>query len=366
MNLLCFPDQPLVSVIIPAYNASKFIEKTIKSVINQTYQNWEMIVVDDGSHDETANIVLSFTAQDQRIRLLRQPNAGVAVARNLAINHSQGKFIAPIDADDIWYPGNLEKQVNCIMTGGEKVGLVYAWSVDINENDQLTGGYHVSNYEGKIYPILVYYDFLGNASATVIRRCCLDQVGVYNTKLREQEAQGCEDWDLYLRIAEHYEIRVVPEFLIGYRQMTNSMSRNYESMVKSYQLVLQNVQSHNPGIPKNIYNWSLSNFYIYLAYQSYNYGDYKISCYWLYQAWLLDPSMTTLRYEFYMINIKNILQLIFPKRNNQTDNQQTISNKENYNESFYLKKIHQSIKIGEFMPRRVYETIRIKWLYWQL
>jgi glycosyltransferase involved in cell wall biosynthesis len=99
-------NQPLVSVIIPAYNAENFIAKTLESVLSQTYQNIEVLVVDDGSTDTTAEIVKSFVQKDSRVSLLQQSNAGVAAARNLAIEKSKGEYIAPIDADDIWYPQN--------------------------------------------------------------------------------------------------------------------------------------------------------------------------------------------------------------------------------------------------------------------
>jgi glycosyltransferase involved in cell wall biosynthesis len=102
---------PLVSVIIPAYNAAKFIAETIESVLSQIYQNIEIVVVDDGSQDETSTIVRQFAARDRRVRLIQQANAGVAAARNCAIQNSQGEFIVPIDADDIWYPQKIDKQV---------------------------------------------------------------------------------------------------------------------------------------------------------------------------------------------------------------------------------------------------------------
>lgn len=106
---------PFVSVIIPAYNAEAFIGRTLESVLAQTYENIEVLVVDDGSRDRTAEIVASFAQKDSRVILLKQQNAGVAAARNLAIEKSRGEYIAPLDADDIWYPSKLDKQVQCIL-----------------------------------------------------------------------------------------------------------------------------------------------------------------------------------------------------------------------------------------------------------
>ena len=128
-------ESPLISVIVPAYNAEIFIRRTLDSILAQTYTNIEILVVDDGSQDRTAEIVESFVEKDSRVTLLKQKNAGVATARNLAIEKSRGEYIAPIDADDIWYPQKLEKQVQCMLEADQSIGLVYAWSVRIDEDD---------------------------------------------------------------------------------------------------------------------------------------------------------------------------------------------------------------------------------------
>jgi glycosyltransferase involved in cell wall biosynthesis len=108
---------PLVSVIIPAYNASVTIERTLRSVLAQTHGHLEIIVVDDGSIDDTAAIVERISREDPRIILLQQPNQGVATARNVSIDHARGEFIAPLDADDIWHPSKIEKQIAVIKGG---------------------------------------------------------------------------------------------------------------------------------------------------------------------------------------------------------------------------------------------------------
>ena len=117
-------NSPLVSVIVAAYNAETFIKQTLDSVLNQTYKNIEVLVVDDGSEDRTAEIVAAIVQNSQRVILLQQSNQGVASARNLAIQNSRGAYIAPIDADDIWYPQKLEKQMQCMLQAEPSVGLV--------------------------------------------------------------------------------------------------------------------------------------------------------------------------------------------------------------------------------------------------
>ncbi|MGL6284411.1 MAG: glycosyltransferase family 2 protein, partial [Microcoleaceae cyanobacterium] len=293
---------PLVSVIIPAYNAENFIARTLESVISQTYQNIEVLVINDGSQDQTVNIIESFAQKDSRIILLEQTNSGVAIARNLGITQAKGELIAPIDADDIWYAENLEKQVNCMIKADQSVGLVYAWSVDINENDQLTGGFHVAEYEGKVYLPLLYHNFIGNGSAVLIKKSCLEKIGGYNyEQLKDENSHGSEDWELYLRIAEYYEFAVVPEFLIGYRKSSLSTSYKDQSMDKFYQLVMQMSRQKYPEIPEKIYRWSGSNFYLYLAYQSVHAKKYVESLLWLKKSFSLDWQMLLLRHDVYIL-----------------------------------------------------------------
>lgn len=282
----------LVSVIIPAYNAEAFIDQTLNSVLKQTYQDFEIIVVDDGSRDRTAEIVESYARCDRRIRLLRQENSGVAAARNLAIQASNGEYISPIDADDVWYPEKLEKQVRCLEASDETVGLVYSWSVYLNEAGEMIGRYIADQdftaAEGNVFNGLLYFNFLDNASTALFRRSCIDRVGGYNCNLRAQNAQGCEDWDIYIRIAEQYSVRVVPEYLIGYRQYVGSMATNAPVMAKSYEVMMSEVQQRNPNIPDRIRRWSRSTFYNYLIGKSYVSGDYQNMFVWIVRCLSVD------------------------------------------------------------------------------
>lgn len=305
------PSLPLVSVIIPAHNAEQFIEQTLRSVISQTYSKIEIIVIDDGSTDRTAEIVKKIAQEDERLILAQQANAGVAAARNLGIKQSRGQFIAPIDADDLWHPQNLEKQVQCFLQSPRSVGVVYSWSVDIDEQNRLTGETHAATIEGKVFTTLLCHDFLGNASSSLIRRECLQQVGYYNSHLREQDAQGCEDWELYLKIAEQYEFKVVPEFLVGYRKPSRSMSRSYVTMANSHALMLQAAQQRHSEIPGFLYRLSASSFYIYLARQSYQHGSHQSTLFWLYQALQVDAITPCLRSELYLLSIKSVLSIAF-------------------------------------------------------
>ncbi len=348
-------NQPLISVIIPAYNAETFLAKTLESVLSQTYQNIEILVVDDGSTDKTAEIVKSFARKDNRISLLQQSNAGVAAARNLAIEKSRGEYIAPIDADDIWYPQNLEKQVKCLNSSAPSVGIVYSWSVDINEQDLLTGGFYNSTIEGEVYTALVYKYFIGNASSSLIRRICFEKIGGYNCKLKAENAQGCEDWELHLRIAENYQFKVVSEYLVGYRQITSSMSCNFAAMAKSQSLIMADVRKQHPEIPSSIYRWSSSNFYIYLAVKSNRSGNNRSTLSWLYRAFKEDLFMALLRHNLYLLSIESILKIIVlpPTQSGLKLKQTSQSSQETT-----LATIESRMKIHRILPSQIYERMR--------
>ncbi len=310
-----FSESPLVSVIIPAYNAEAFIARTLESVLAQSYSHLEVLVVDDGSRDRTAEIVQEFVERDRRVTLIRQENAGVAMARNHAIDRAQGALIAPVDADDIWYPQKLEKQVACLQAKGPEVGLVYSCSVLIDEDDRILGRYSRRKKfkpEGPVLSSLICSNFLDNASSPLIRRECFDQLGGYDPTLKAQKAQGCEDWDLYLRIAEHYHFAVVPEYLIGYRQFIGSMATNSVAMSRSYELVMEAIAPRHPEIPPVIYQWSRGMFYEYLAGKSFQCGDHLRTLAWLRHSLRQDWGILLRPGIYHMLLLCCLKLLFFP------------------------------------------------------
>lgn len=311
-------ETPLVSVIIPAYNAEQFIARTLESVLAQTYHNIEVLVIDDGSQDDTAAIVRRYQQQDNRIKLLHQSNAGVAAARNLAIQSAKGEFIAPIDADDIWNPEAIAKLVVRFQQSCLDVGVVYTWSLDIDGQERPTGDFHAAAIVGNVHKTMICHNFLGNASSTLIRKSCLDQVGGYDSRLREQQAQGCEDWDLYLRLAARYPFAVVPEFLVGYRKQASGMSGDYHQMARSQQLMLETTRQNHPEIPGFLHRLSRSSFYLYLAHQCHSQGHAANTVFWLWQALKVDPITPLGRIGFYRLLLDSLLRLGIGDRNPTT------------------------------------------------
>jgi glycosyltransferase involved in cell wall biosynthesis len=268
-------DNPLVSVIVPAFNAEANIRQTLNSVLSQTYQAIEAIVVDDGSSDATCSIVEEFVTRDLRFQLVRQSNAGVGAARNTAIRRARGKYIAPLDADDMWFPEKLERQVACMERYGNETGLVYCWSALIDKRGELKGKSYAYTVEGRLRHALVLRNFVENASVPLFRTTALEKVGLYLTRAEQGGVQGCEDWDLSLRIAEIYNIRVVLEYLVAYRLNSSSMSNQFEGMAKSFQLVVRRARQRNCDLPSASFRWSGGYFYLYLAHKCYNRARYS-------------------------------------------------------------------------------------------
>lgn len=284
-------ENPLVSVIIPAYNAENHIGSTLKSLQCQSYENLEIIVVDDGSRDQTALIVKSRIKKDRRIRYFWQPNQGVASARNLAIQHSKGDFVAPVDADDICLPQKIEKLLKYLKGSGRKVGLVYSWYAIIDQQGNLTGSYQMPQIEGDVFTELLFSNFIGNGSACMIRKHCFDTVGLYNTSFFKHNAQGCEDYDLYLRIAEKFEFKVVKAFLTGYRVADNTMTADLRAMEKSRLLVFKSLLIRYPQIPYSALRWTLAYFFFYLSRRAETMGNYKDSIKLLLKAVKYDKTL---------------------------------------------------------------------------
>ena len=235
----------LVTVVIPAYNAAATIGETISSVRAQTHARLEILIVDDGSSDATAEIVQSHMASDARIRLLRKANGGVASARNLGWKEAAAELIAFVDSDDLWSADKIAKQLAALRKGGNSVALVYTWHAVIDMAGSVVCNCHPTA-AGEVLEELLRENFVGNGSSVLIRKAALCAVGGYDPGLRAQRAEGCEDMLLYLRLAERYEFALVPEYLTGYRLTPGNMSSNLVRMSRSWRLVAAEMCSRHP------------------------------------------------------------------------------------------------------------------------
>jgi glycosyltransferase involved in cell wall biosynthesis len=263
---------PLVSIVVPAFNVELFIHETLESLINQTYRAIEILVVDDGSTDGTVEHAESLARKDPRISIIQQKNQGVVAARNAGLALARGEFVSFIDGDDIWYPEKVAKQVERFQSLPAEYGLVYTWSTAISDDSRLLGASNAGQFEGHVFAAMLYRNFIGNGSVAMMRRECLERVGPFDPKFT-RVTQGCEDWDLLLRIAEQFKYAVVPEFLVGYRQVNGSVSSNAGRMWTSFQLLMERMIRTHPEIPPRIFNWSTSYFCCWLMCKAYMAGD---------------------------------------------------------------------------------------------
>ncbi|MBW4651841.1 MAG: glycosyltransferase [Kaiparowitsia implicata GSE-PSE-MK54-09C] len=221
---------PKVSVIIPAYNAMRYLPATVDSVLNQTFKDFEMLIIDDGSSDE----IRQWTSYllDPRAQLISQQNQGLPGARNTGIMHAKGEYIAFLDADDLWEPTKLEKQV-CRFEQYPDVGLVHAWMEFIDENGKPTGRIMRSDANGNAWKLLAERNVIACPSV-MVRKSCFDITGMFDRSLR-----SVEDWDMWIRIAAKFPIALIAEPLAYYRQTPGSMSKNCAVMEQSFYAVIE-------------------------------------------------------------------------------------------------------------------------------
>lgn len=239
-------DSQLVSVVIPAYNASATLDETVRSVRSQTHHALEIIVVNDGSTDDTGAIAKRHAAIDDRVQVVTQDNAGLAAARNEGWRRARSDLIAFLDADDLWAPTKIERQIQALQAGGQHVGLVYCWCVRIDSQSTITAVWEGPRLAGNVLERILAGNFVGNGSSALVRRQALIDANGFDSGLRAAGAEGCEDWLVLCRVAERYHYAVVPEHLIGYRYLPHSMSSNRPRMLRSWMLAHDEMLARQP------------------------------------------------------------------------------------------------------------------------
>lgn len=213
---------PLISVIMPVYNGEVTVRETIESVLNQTFSDYEFLIINDGSQDATLEVLNSI--QDSRIKIFSYPNSGVSSSRNRGIDLAKGEYVAFIDADDLWTPDKLEAQLQALKSNLQ-AAVAYSWTDWIDQAGQLLrpGGHILA--EGNVYTTLLLRDFIESGSNPLIRKSALSEVGSFDPSLSH-----AEDWDLWLRLAAHYEFVAVPFVQVLYRVADSSASTNVWKM----------------------------------------------------------------------------------------------------------------------------------------
>lgn len=229
-------NQPLISVITPAYNAARFIGETIESVQKQTYSNWEMIIVDDCSTDDTVQIVESYQEKDPRIRLYKlEKNSGSAVARNTAMEQAKGRYIAFLDSDDRWLPEKLEKQLQFMQE--KDIAFSFTTYVRMLEDGTRTRAY--SNT-----PEVVGYDDLMKRCVIGCLTVMLDREKIGHLKMVNIRTR--QDYVYWLTITKKGFLAYgLPEVLAEYRLVENSISSNKLKAAKRNWYVFRKIEKQS-------------------------------------------------------------------------------------------------------------------------
>jgi glycosyltransferase involved in cell wall biosynthesis len=235
---------PLVSVIVPSYNSAHLVRDAVDSVLAQTYPATELIVVDDGSRDETRQVLARY---GDRLQYVHQENRGLSGARNTGIAHARGELLAFLDADDKWHPDKLTRQVEALCANPRAafahVEVLY-WDSETGLVEPRDKGRN--EFAGNCYRRL----FAGNriiVSTALVRRDCLEKVGTFDEAIRRPSTQ---DYDLWLRLARHHEVVYVPEPLTYYRVHATNASKNAVMMLEDELYVVEKALREDPSIPQ--------------------------------------------------------------------------------------------------------------------
>ena len=237
--------QELVSVVIATYNMGRYLPQAVQSVLSQSYTNVEVQIVDDGSSDDTSAIVEQWR-EEPRVRVHRQENCGQARAKNQGMALSRGRFVAFLDADDLWLPEKLARQMP-LFKGHPEIGVVYSdfQCVDGDGKPLLQDPPRMRR--GWVSGALLIENFIGY-SAGVVRRECLERYGGFDETLR----MGI-DYDLWLRLSAHYQFDFVPEQTVQYRIWSGQMSKNYRRRYESAIRIMEDFIDNNPGlVPRRV------------------------------------------------------------------------------------------------------------------
>jgi glycosyltransferase involved in cell wall biosynthesis len=227
-----------VDVIIPAFNAAHYLPVAIESVVSQTFDDWRILLVDDGSTDNTAEVVAPFLDRlGSKISYIKQNNRGLPAARNTAIRASTSEFLALLDADDVWLPCRLAESLKTL-ADRPQAGLAYGLVTHIDPEGRLGTTFEGNRRytEGQIAPYIYMRKVELPCPTLTFRRKCVDEVGLFDETMR-----ATEDRDLWLRIALRYEVAFVPKVIAYYRTSPTSMSTDPNRMLKAQ---LQFIQKH--------------------------------------------------------------------------------------------------------------------------
>ncbi len=247
---------PKISVIIPAYNCGRYVSETVESVLAQTYQDYELIIVDDGSTDNTKDVLAKYVdAYPNKVRYIFQQNAGEGGARNRGIKESMGDYVAFLDSDDIWLPIKLEKQMALVDSLIDKDVVIFGDQYHFDNNGEVLAESMFNILKprnGLVYEHLLYENFI-TTQTVMVKKSLFDKVGYFKEGMKY-----CADFDMWLRLAKDYKFYYVADVIAGYRIHSTQVSGNIHKM-REYHLMVVNEALSNRKFDIVLTNCILAN-----------------------------------------------------------------------------------------------------------
>lgn len=296
---------PRVSVIIPTYNRAHYIAETIHSVFEQNFNDYEVIVIDDGSTDNTEEVIKPYL---DKITFIRKENGGPASARNEGIKIAEGEYIAFLDSDDLWLPEKLDYQLN-YMAAYRDVGLTFT------DAEVISGGNNETRkiiFTGQDLSIKGLFERNFIPTLTVmVRKACIDNAGLFD---ESKGFIGVEDYDMWLRIAMRYRLGHIPKILARYRRHANNLmgrdlERNYINRLKIIQEFIDNYPDFPSEFQINMEEY-YKNYYYRLGRKLYKHKQFDIASKYLRQA----LSFNTFAFKYYIAYFVNLLKWSYSAR----------------------------------------------------
>jgi len=299
--------EPILSVIITAFNEGDFLVEAVRSVQRQTFTAWEIILVDDGSTGRTQEVAASLV-DEPGIRVIRQVNQGASVARNTGLKHARGKYVGFLDGDDCWYPDKAASQIDILETH-PAVDLTFAWWRYVDEQGNDTGRRGKPDKTPILLEDLMKRNFLGTTSNAIGRKEAFFEAGLFDPDLR-----AAIDMEFYIRVGRLREgnIKCIPRILLDYRVRSGQISKNWHRMFQNWERVMDKMRKLEPQRMAAIEDEAYAIAKRYLAYLAYEAEDYPASRRFLFEAlrgnpgFLLDPGST--------FTIMAVLCTYLPKR----------------------------------------------------
>lgn len=295
-----------ISIVIPAFNAEATLFETVSSVLQQSWKDFELLVINPSSSDATAHILSQF--KDPRLQIIDRPCGNVAVNRNYGLSLATGEFITFLDADDLWTPSKLEAQHRQLREN-PWAAVCYSWTDCIDEQGNRLYPASHDSWAGDVYEHLLQSNFVASGSNFMVRTAALRNIGGFDETLT-----NCHDLDICLRLAERYQFVPVPEVQVLYRICESSLSANFENLERSNLLILQRSYEHPKGLShQSLKPKSYGNLYQYLAWKALREWDPRVGRAILYLGTALrwDPK-TVLSKDFFRLLLRIAVSSLLP------------------------------------------------------